>query len=119
MLAPTAARAYRDDMSTTRHQTGRAYARLLETIGYVVAVLGTISGIVTMYQVSFVAGLGYLLGAVVSGIGLVVLGEVVIVLFNIEYHTAALREGAPAARRAYPEVRDEGHHISPPGERPQ
>lgn len=107
-------------MTTPRHQTGRAYARLLETIGYVVAVLGAVSGIVTMYQVNFVAGLGYLLGAVVSGIGLVVLGEVVIVLFNIEYHTAALREEAPIRRAAYPEVRDEeGHRRSPPGERPQ
>lgn len=119
MLAPTADGAYVDRMSTSRHQTGRAYARLLETIGYVVAVLGAVSGIITMYQVSFVAGLGYLLGAVVSGIGLVVLGEVVIVLFNIEYHTAVLREGAPPVRRDYPEVRDEGHRISPPGERPQ
>lgn len=94
---------------TPRHQTGRAYARLLETIGYIVAVLGAISGVITMFQVSFVAGLGYLLGAVVSGIGLVVLGEVVIVLLNIEYHTAALREGAPTAARAY-----EAAHAEPP-----
>lgn len=77
-----------------RHQTGRAYARVLEVIGYVVAVLGAISGVITIFQVSLAAGIGYLLGAVVSGIGLVVLGEVVIVLFNIEYNTSVLRETA-------------------------
>lgn len=75
-----------------RHQTGRAYARLLETIGYIVAVLGAISGVITIFQVSLAAGVGYLLGAIVSGIGLVVLGEVVIVLFNIEYNTSVMRE---------------------------
>lgn len=81
-----------------RHKTGRAYARLLETVGYIVALLGTISGVVTMAQVSVVAGLGYVLGAIVSGLGLVVFGEIVIVLFNIEYNTSLERgEGATLA----------------------
>jgi hypothetical protein len=83
-----------------RHQTGRAYARLLETIGYVVAVLGTISGIITMFQFSFAAGIGYVLGAVVSGIGLVVFGEIVIVLFNIEYNTSVMREATAGTAAA-------------------
>ena len=74
-----------------RHKTARAYARALEVIGWVVAILGAISGIVTMYQVSVAAGLGYLLGAVASGFGMVVLGELVLVFINIEYNTMFLR----------------------------
>lgn len=92
-----------------RHKTGRAYARLLETAGYLVAFFGSITGIVTMVQVGVLEGLSYLFPAIVSGIGLVVLGEVVIVLFNIEYNTSLIREAelteTPSARP--PELREE------------
>lgn len=79
-----------------RHKTGRAYARLLETAGYLVAILGSITGFVAMYQIGIVAGLSYLFPAIVSGIGLIVLGEVVIVLFNIEYNTSLIRDAEEA-----------------------
>ncbi len=81
-----------------RHSTGRAYARALEIIGYVVAVLGIISGVVTMIQVSFFAGLGYLLGSLVTGIGLFVLGELVLTFFHIEYNTTIMREHIVSVR---------------------
>jgi hypothetical protein len=74
-----------------RRQAGRAYARALEVVGYVVAVLGTATGIIQMLSADFFSGLGYVLGSLVSGIGLVVLGELVLVFFNIEYNTMFLR----------------------------
>lgn len=105
----------------SRHQTARAYARILEIMGYAIAVLGAISGIATMFQVSFTAGLGYLFGAVATGIGLVVLGEIVIVLFNIEANTSRLRESLAGRGAAPPEpsadrgvIRPESRPSSPP-----
>ena len=107
-----------------RHSTGRAYARALEIIGYIVAVLGVISGIVTMAQVSFFAGLGYLLGSVVTGIGLFVLGELVLTFFHIEYNTTIMREhmvaGALAAQLPVAAQEQEGRRrdvASHPSER--
>ncbi len=84
-------RTMAEEQSPPRHQAGRAYARALEVVGYIVAIFGAVAGVATMAQVGFWAGLGYLIGAVASGIGLVVLGELVIVFFNIEYNTTFLR----------------------------
>ncbi len=98
-----------------RHKTGRAYARVLEIIGYIVAGLGIVSGVVAMLQIGFIAGLGYIIGAVVTGIGLYVLGEIVLVLFNIEYNTTVLREAAqvnipPRVNPMHDENRQRGTH---------
>ncbi len=88
-----------------RHQAARTYARALEIVGYAVALLGGISGIAQMFMVGFFPGLYELLLAIVIGIGLVVLGELVLVFFNIEQNTAQLLE---AVQGPEPATAEEG-----------
>ena len=74
-----------------KHQTARIYARALEIVGYVIAVVGGVAGVATMVEFGFFAGIGEFLIAIGMGLGLVVLGELVLVFFNIEYNTMFLR----------------------------
>lgn len=84
----------RQRLAYPRHASGRFYARTLEVVGYGVAIVGTLSGLLATTRLGFAVGIGYVLSAIVSGITLVVLGELVIVFFNIEFNTSVLRDAA-------------------------